>query len=283
MAALPFELIEVILKNLYTNPFSKPACLAACSLVCRGWRPIAQALFFSEVSIPDGPNRPPVQPGQDDLYPWSTENPNLQLYVRRLWIRSLQESRIGKLASSLPNLEQLVIFDPSKLDGNETIPSRIMDSLYENIHSNHLTSLCISNVVDFPVHTFYLCSSLRELKIRGTSFEGLRADTHTFEHEESLDYARSLDPDPSPRPRLQSLHLSISSPGSVGIFLWLLTPGCAFDLSELKTLHCLDRTDAIACFSRVVRLVDFVSSSLEDLMVDPPTWCSCPPFLCRFS
>ncbi|KAH9899829.1 hypothetical protein C8Q73DRAFT_681165 [Cubamyces lactineus] len=59
---MPPEIVEIVITKSQRNPlngflptqplfFRNKGCLAACSLVCRSWRPAAQALLFQEVLL----------------------------------------------------------------------------------------------------------------------------------------------------------------------------------------------------------------------------------------
>ncbi|TFK64195.1 hypothetical protein BDN72DRAFT_280291 [Pluteus cervinus] len=248
MTTFPVEIIENILEHVYSEykPLETPYDLHQCSLVSHTWRAISQPLIFLELLLTEG------QEEQMKVL-LDAQNGHIRQYVRKAWIEDHKGLEfIEEFLNSLPNLQRLYVLHGGSLK-LISMESPVPETTLKN-----LTSLCLSIVGSFPVQAFYSCHSLRELKINESIFEVDIKIQHSF-------------PGRSPISSLDSLHVAGDDLSHMQILEWMLTPRCPFDLGALTTLQISDRSDELRAYEWAAGIVKLCTSTLRDLMIDPPT------------
>ncbi|TFK64196.1 hypothetical protein BDN72DRAFT_846813 [Pluteus cervinus] len=245
MAVFPVELIENIIAHAYGEyrPLENPLVLHQCALVCRTWRTIAQSFIFSEIllsaDIPDG---------RLDVL---RENDYLSQSVRTLWLGDNGGVDGGDdFLNLLRKVRQLYVLEDS------LVMALVEGPTAERFMGN-LTSLCLEGAaIPFWAGIFYLCHSLRELKMTESEFE--------FDDMENLTRDRTIS-------RLRSLHIAGHGASRMKILQWMLTPQSPFDLTGLTTFWASDSSDGLESFAWIQEIVKVCAPTLQDLMVNPPT------------
>ncbi|TFK64200.1 hypothetical protein BDN72DRAFT_963379 [Pluteus cervinus] len=170
-------------------------------------------------------------------------------YVRKVWIEDswaldfVEES----LSSKLPNLQGVYLLN-GPLSKPLTVPPETT--------MRNLTSLGLSEIGSIPVQIFYHCHSLHDLKFDRST---LQVDI------------QERSPIHSPISSLHCLHIAGDSLPRMHILEWMLTPQCPFDLKALTTLRIADHSDELKAYGWTAKIVKLCASTLQDLMIDPPT------------
>ncbi|TFK70124.1 hypothetical protein BDN72DRAFT_959037 [Pluteus cervinus] len=303
MASIPFEVIEIIFKNLYTDSYPKLADLAvACSLVCRSWRPITQSSFFLGAikrPLPKKVNSFPPELVEIileylfGLYPMVTL-PGFLLncsLVCRSWHLIAQSIMFSVvvLPSTFTRWGKII----PALKRNPTLFQYVRCVLVVNIRTAEL-----GTIIDLLPH-------LRRVSIiQGLScYRSLRESTtdaliKVGMNLTSLHLAKVLDfpidvfyscsalrelkcrdttflPPTTdglhnPRARLKSLFINAPHFPGIEILRWFCQPQCAFDLSELATFGCMGCPKEIEGHELVKQFIHLVSPSIQDLAINPP-------------
>ncbi|TFK71596.1 hypothetical protein BDN72DRAFT_837494 [Pluteus cervinus] len=250
MDTLAPELIEDIISWVYTesSPRDRSKTLAACCLVCRTWKHIAQHLLLSKFPVHgrdyDGPS----------FINTLISYPHLQKHVNSLWVQLdtwlKSTDKQSLLTQLLPNLQTIVIW----FRFNEVGP-REVDILSNIFSSDRLTRLGLVGSHKFPVSIFSQCSSLNELYLYKSSLYEAR----------NQEFKQNTDS----RPLLTQLHIESPYYEDIEAVRWFSSAQCSFDLSGLSSLHCIDRTKKNLAYDLVHTFVNLVSSSLQDLSLCP--------------
>ncbi|TFK70104.1 hypothetical protein BDN72DRAFT_877977 [Pluteus cervinus] len=245
MSTFPVELVENVLEHVYGEyqPLESPIALFKCSTVCRTWKSIAHKLIFSEITTK---GLREIDIFKKDMHPFHR-------LVRRIWIKDISGGDVEQLLGLLPNLKEIhVRYNINTWNPKHEFPSKSSGQGVPLIFRN-LTSLSLSGIV-FPVKFFYYCTSLLDLKINSCKFD------------------RQNDISPATPPqRPRSLVLRAISWFTMEVLEWMLSPQGAFDLTKLKVLRLSDRTDFSKGYDLVQAIVERCASSVQDLMIDPPT------------
>ncbi|TFK64206.1 hypothetical protein BDN72DRAFT_846824 [Pluteus cervinus] len=248
MATFPVKIIENILEHVYSQykPLETPYNLHQCALVSHTWRAISHSLIFFELLLSEGrEERVKALLG--------AQNGHLRQYVRKAWIEDHKgQEFIEEFLNSLPNVQGLYVLHGGSLK-LISMESPVPETTLKN-----LTSLGLSMVASFPVQAFYSCHSLRELKTNESTFEVDIKIQHSF-------------PGCSPISSLDSLRVTGDELSNMRILEWMLTPQCPFDLRALTTLRIADRSDELRAYEWAAEIVRLCTSTLRDLMIDPPT------------
>ncbi|TFK60702.1 hypothetical protein BDN72DRAFT_850297, partial [Pluteus cervinus] len=174
---------------------------------------------------------------------------------------STYETTLRQLA---PNLRSLVIWN--QFSGQFSL--HIYLKLESYLSSNQLTALSISKSVGFLLTIFYHLPSLLQLRLHASTLVGFSTVDGTPEFEPVSTWSQSS------RPKLRYLSIEDASAEQMNVLKWFMDPICAFDVSELKTFHALELTkdgESIAAYSICQTFVKFISSSLQNLALDPST------------
>ncbi|TFK70890.1 hypothetical protein BDN72DRAFT_958507 [Pluteus cervinus] len=266
MDSLALELLEGILYHVYEKlePSELSITLRNCSLISHQWKEIAQPLLFLKL-LPYGLLYDRVKL-RDTLISY----PHLRHLVKCIWIETGRSQSDG---NPLIDLYHQIIPNPRHLviQSGDIVESQSYKILCDLVSSSHLTVLSVYKVRRFPIGIFYQCACVRELHLYISNFSGFKRDgdgglsgDNTLQP--GLDHNRSTK-----RPHLLHLYFESAYDDDVLLMKWFLHPDCAFDISELKTFHFLDMSDETSSYDLARTLVQSVSSSLEDLALDPPT------------
>ncbi|TFK70112.1 hypothetical protein BDN72DRAFT_877983 [Pluteus cervinus] len=251
---LPLELVEVILEHLFGeyDLCAPPVALYKCSLVSQSWRHIAQSIMLSEITLPafDANNH------HVDFDTFK-KDPVLLQCVRHLFIMEHNWPEIANILPTFPNLRRIAIIEEILTHTPFQAPVHTFTQV-----ADRLTSIYLGYLYCFPAQIFNHCSSLRELRTLNMNF--LFSDLKGSDSDASLNKARL-------RPRLHLLEIAVGNEDETEILSWFLRPECAFDLSELKTLHILDRTCEAPVHRMAQILVEFVAPTIHDLALTSPT------------
>ncbi|TFK70880.1 hypothetical protein BDN72DRAFT_958497 [Pluteus cervinus] len=279
MDSLALELLEDILYHVYEDldPTELSNTFRNCSLVSHQWKEIAQPLLFSKFLL-HGRRYDQVK-----LHQTLISYPHLRDLVRCIWIDIDILSGVPELDSnavidlyrqltSNPRLYQIVIQETHKEADKQSFKT-----ICGLVSSSHLTILSLWGLRRFPIGLLYQCTSVRELHIYRSTFSGYSKDgdgglTEVKELEpRSDDNQRGSAGQAPTRPRLARLYLEAAYEDDVTLMKWFMHPDCAFDISELKTFHFLDMSNKLNSYALARSLAQSISSSLEDLALDPPT------------
>ncbi|TFK71599.1 hypothetical protein BDN72DRAFT_837501 [Pluteus cervinus] len=270
MDDLAFELLEQILEQVSfdSNPSVLSKTLRRCCLVSHTWKEIAQPLLFSTFTL--------YRRYYDlsRLYNTLSAYRHLQGLVKCTWVAPSMLSSaffvdILREVVSNPQFRDMIIYRDFKYQTQSLI---VLPSL---ISSPYITVLSFYRVTWCPIWMLYQCTSVRELHIYKSSFSGLRSDDagELVIDKKAGCLLKNPGGDSSclkDRPHLQHLYLESAESGDIILLKWFLHPDCAFDVSTLKTFHCLDMSNDITLFLLARKLVQRVPS-LEELALDPPT------------
>ncbi|TFK63425.1 hypothetical protein BDN72DRAFT_963930 [Pluteus cervinus] len=297
MDAIPLELVQHILYQVPgdMDPPELSATLRNCSLVSHNWKEIAQPLLFAEF-IRYGPYYDQLK-----LYRTLFLHPYLRDLVRCIWVdidilSSLLDSDSDtRLAQASDPQSSLDLFD--QLISSPRCYHLIIDFralfLYPKTSrtvsrfssQTNLTALSITDYVRDPISILYQFPSLEELHLCRSSFTGFDSGDGRLiqDNGPQTEWTINLSRD---RPRLS--HLYFESADVYDTLKWFLHSDCAFDISKLKTFHYLDMSNEFTSYTLARELVQAVSSSLEDLALDPPTTFSqrdiyTSPEICTFN
>ncbi|TFK70107.1 hypothetical protein BDN72DRAFT_959023 [Pluteus cervinus] len=245
MSIFPVELIENILAHVYAEyrPLENPVVLHQCALVCRTWRTISQSFIFSEILLSAS--------HLDNKIKILRGNSCLHRYIRTLWLGNDGGiCGVEAILNVLPRVQELYVLEY----GLATV---LIDGPAAERVLGNLTSLALEgSPIPFWIGTFYYCHSLRELKMRNSTFDV--ADTQKFPRNRAIT-------------RLHSLHISGTASSHMEILQWMLTPQCPFDLTALTTFRTSDRSDELESYAWIQEIVKLCAPTLQDIMIDPPT------------
>ncbi|TFK70666.1 hypothetical protein BDN72DRAFT_958628 [Pluteus cervinus] len=258
MVELPPEIIETFLEYLNGDTLERNTHLLRCCLVSKSWYSIAQPLLFSAVRMTRGhwesPKRSAKQMIQI-LCKTLEESSHTRRYIQTLSVEVKSTTSITPLLRLLKDLRCLR-FAFSHTQAPSTLPPDLLLYIPDLFRSERFTSLSLTSVRDFPLSLFAQCLALQELALSRVTFSGLD------------DALPRMD---APRPQLRTFVLFNVSWDEVTIFSWLTASRSSFDLSKLTTFIAMDRSDSPGIYEKICEFVSFVSGSLENLSLDPPT------------
>ncbi|TFK70877.1 hypothetical protein BDN72DRAFT_877507 [Pluteus cervinus] len=275
MDTLALELLEDILYRAYKDSSFQDlsATLRNCSLVSRQWKEIAQSLLFSEFLLYGRCYN------QIKLHQTLISYPHLRDLVKCIWadirlfsgMHGLDENAVIDLYRQLafsPRLQHVVLKQKQQL-----VEPRSFKVFSDLVSSSHLTVLSVYEFRQFPIDILYQCTSVRELHVCRSNFSGFATDSDgALTADTGLGNNQGGHPSRSAkRPRLLHLYFEVAYGDDIALIKWLLHPDCAFDISDLKTFHVLDMSNDLSSYKLARSLAQRVSSSLEELALDPPT------------
>ncbi|TFK70889.1 hypothetical protein BDN72DRAFT_838419 [Pluteus cervinus] len=273
MDSLAPELLEDILYHVYEDLSASKLSITLrnCSLVSHQWKEIAQPLLFSKL-MPYGKRYDQIKL-RDTLILY----PHLRHLVKCIWLDTDISADISQPdGNSLIDLYRQLISNPRfqhltlKQLGDNVKPQSYK-TICDLVSSSHLTVLSAYTLRQFPIGIFYQCASVRELHLYMSCLSGFKGDGDGgLFGDKTLEF-RSDRNRSTERPHLLHLYFESAFDDEVTLMKWFLHPDCAFDISELKTFHFLDMSNEVSSYTLARTLVGSVSSSLEDLALDPPT------------
>ncbi|TFK70670.1 hypothetical protein BDN72DRAFT_958632 [Pluteus cervinus] len=229
--------------------------LRTCCYVSRIWCGLAQPILFSQVVLQSW-----TESQVEQFYESISTRPDLQ--VAFLCIKLDMQEPCPRLVDVIQRLTKLrclrLILDEFPY---ASLHHDFLSHLPPTLKSTRITSLSLASICDFPVQLFFHLVALEELALKDMTYGGLK------------------DPTPSPldpsrwKPQLRVLLLSTTRYEEADIVPWFLASECAFDLSRLSTFWAIERSNSDVAYGLVCGLVASVSSSLEDVLIDPPTGC----------
>ncbi|TFK70678.1 hypothetical protein BDN72DRAFT_958639 [Pluteus cervinus] len=247
MSRFPAEIIEQFILHINEDE-GRINNLHSCSLVSQTWGTISQRFLFSQVTL-NGPRK------AQSLAVILSKSPHIQGYIHHLVITNEYNlATIITILSTLSSLKSLQLrvhrrYAPTSL-ARELCQHHIPSS-------STLTSLQLSNLIDFPVQFLFRWASLRHLSLKYV----------TFSTSDSAGDAKVIDSPLGGQFALKSLILWTSRTGGDS---WLISPHCPFDFSQLDRFIGLDRSDMDSSYEAHCKFISRVSSSLKTVLIVPP-------------
>ncbi|TFK62772.1 hypothetical protein BDN72DRAFT_848328 [Pluteus cervinus] len=247
MSRFPAEIIGQFLLHINEDT-EQVENLRSCSLVSQTWCSITQPFLYNRVVL----NLEEAEEASS-LADILSKSPHIRAYIRHLILTEV--SNLGPIVAfldPLPSLESLQLQSYSRPYNLATHGEGVV-ALEPLLSSRCLTSLRLSDIIDFPVQLLRPCLALEHLAIRHVTFS-----------------TSGLDADDAWRLFLKSLLLSTGFVQMSEPIDWLLSPVCPFDLSRLETFIGLDKSGVNNVYESHCRFISHVSPSLKTVLISPP-------------
>ncbi|TFK70679.1 hypothetical protein BDN72DRAFT_877634 [Pluteus cervinus] len=263
--SFPPEIIERFILHVSSDktdtPRQRRANLSTYCRVSRTWCGLAQRLLFAEISTANGATGDTVEITAL-LARTLIDSPHTLSYVKTLFLRisiSYPRNPLIKIIENLTNLDGLRIIH---LKYEETpLHAGLLKVLPSALSSTRLTSLGLSDLTRVPLSILGYSLALEELVIKHS----------TFVIPDPLEEAITNPATKRPSPKV--FILSTSSSGEVDILEGILREDGPLDISRITKFWAIDRSDGDGAHSLICKFTSAIASSLEDVLIDPPTSC----------
>ncbi|TFK70680.1 hypothetical protein BDN72DRAFT_877635 [Pluteus cervinus] len=268
--SFPPEIIKEFISYVATDEGDtqnqRRAHLHTQCLVSRTWYGLAQPLLFAEITaFRTGHN----QTGDRDtaeitelLARTLIDSPHTRSYVKTLSLgaaSSHPRDPVIKIIENLTTLEGLRIVHPEYEDA--FLHADLLKVLPKALNSTHLTSLGFSELKLVPLSILKYPLALEELVIHHSTFD-------------IPDLREGAAPSPAvQRPAPKVLILSASNLSEADVLEGILLQDGPLDISRIEEFWAMDRSDGEEVYGFVCTFTSAISSTLEDVLINPPTDC----------
>ncbi|TFK59281.1 hypothetical protein BDN72DRAFT_884007 [Pluteus cervinus] len=273
----PAEIIHEFILHINEDSERKKTLLS-CNLVSQTWYAITRPYLYSQVALIFDRNTTKA----NYLPIVLSRSPRIRAYVHHLSVSILSTPPKRAPLHHFPSLRSLQIYSGLH-DGRRVLNLDIITNIHPFLISKVLTSLSLSDLWHVPFRLFRQCVALEKLSLTRVTVYMPRSEIEDIDdvmgcQSDTEDEECHTRCQLGERPFLKSFVFFTREEDSsvLDAFLSAVSP---VNLSRLETFMGLDRSNKIRSYEDHCKFISHVSSSLKNVLIDPPSACLQDPLL----